>query len=139
MGIPVLKTSAVLGVGLDLLKEVLLNKTTVLAGHSGVGKSSLIRSIQPALDIRVAPLSGYTGKGRHTTTSARRYVLDFGGNVIDTPGVKLFGLWGVTRENVTGFFPDIEAGTAPEWRKESYERIVSSLSHGVFEDGSSRE
>ncbi len=127
MNIPVVKTSVVLGTGLDALKDLLRDKTTVLAGHSGVGKSSLIRSIQPQLDIRIAALSGYTGKGRHTTTSARRYRLDFGGYVIDTPGVKLFGLWGITRENAKEFFPDVQGGTAPEWRKESYDRIVASV------------
>jgi putative ribosome biogenesis GTPase RsgA len=53
--------------------------------------------------------------------------LSFGGAVIDTPGVKLFGLWGVTRENLAEFFPDVEAGTAPAWRVESFERIEASL------------
>src|SRR5206468_2917233 len=76
---------------------------------------------------RAAAISRFNDKGRHTTTSARRYVLDFGGAVIDTPGVKLFGLWGVSRENLLEFFPDVDAGTAPEWRKESYERIADSL------------
>ena len=57
-------------------------------------------------------------------------MLDFGGAVVDTPGVKLFGLWGVTRENLAEFFPDVEAGTAPDWRRESYERILQSLPAG---------
>ena len=115
------------GVGLDALRDVLRDKTTVLAGHSGVGKSSLIMAIQPKLDIRIGEISRFNDKGRHTTTSARRYVLDFGGAVVDTPGVKLFGLWGVSRENLMEFFPDVEAGRAPDWRKESYERIADSL------------
>ena len=80
------------------------------------------------LDLRVGAISGYTGKGRHTTTSARRYPLDVGGAVIDTPGVKLFGLWGVTRDNLAEFFPDVAADTArPDWRKESFDRILGSL------------
>jgi putative ribosome biogenesis GTPase RsgA len=54
-------------------------------------------------------------------------VLEFGGAVIDTPGVKLFGLWGVTRENLREFFPDVAEDRAPEWRKDSFERIRESL------------
>jgi ribosome biogenesis GTPase len=129
LGVRVLRTSVTSGVGLLELRDVLRGQTTVLAGHSGVGKSSLIRGVQPQLDLRVGEVSAYTDKGRHTTTSARRYVLDLegGGNVIDTPGVKLFGLWGVTRENLDEFFPDVEDDSAPEWRRESYERIAKSL------------
>ena len=127
MGIRSLQTSVESGTGLDELRDVLRDKVTVLSGHSGVGKSSLIRAIQPQLDLRVGEVSRYTDKGRHTTTSARRYVLDFGGSVIDTPGVKLFGLWGVTRENLAEHFPDALAGTAPTWRRESYKRILQSL------------
>jgi ribosome biogenesis GTPase len=127
LGATTLETSVERNIGLDELRELLRDQTTVLAGHSGVGKSSLARAIQPSLDLRVGAISGYTGKGRHTTTSARRYVLEFGGAVIDTPGVKMFGLWGVTRQNVQQFFPDVENGSAPEWRRESYERILESL------------
>ncbi len=127
IGITTLQTSVPAGLGLEKLKELLANKTTVLSGHSGVGKSSLIRAVQPSLDLRVAAISNYTGKGRHTTTTAHRFALDGGGYVIDTPGVKLFGLWNVTRENLPEFFPDIEAGTAPQWRQESYQRILESL------------
>jgi ribosome biogenesis GTPase len=127
MDVGTLETSVDGGVGLDELREILRDQTTVLAGHSGVGKSSLARAIQPSLDLRVGAVSGYTGKGRHTTTSARRYVLEFGGAVVDTPGVKLFGLWGVTRENLPEFFPDVASGSAPEWRKDSFERILESL------------
>ena len=127
LGIATLKTSVELTLGLDRLIEFLRQHTTVLAGHSGVGKSSLINAVEPGLNLRTAQISGYTGKGRHTTTSARRYPLTGGGALIDTPGVKLFGLWGVTRENLPQFFPDVEAGTAPAWRKESFERIEQSL------------
>jgi len=121
------EASAERGEGLDELRSLLRDQTTVLAGHSGVGKSSLVRAIQPHLDLRVGEISRYTDKGRHTTTSARRYVLDFGGAVVDTPGVKHFGLWGVTAENLSDFFPDVAARTAPPWRRESYERILDSL------------
>jgi ribosome biogenesis GTPase len=127
IGVRTLLTSVEESRGLDELRELLRDQTTVLAGHSGVGKSSLLRAIQPSLDLRIGAISGYTGKGRHTTTSARRYALDGGGYVIDTPGVKLFGLWNVTRENLSDFFPDVESGTAPDWRNESYQRILDSL------------
>lgn len=127
LGVQSLETSVELNLGLDALRNMLTDRNTVLAGHSGVGKSSLIRAIQPALDIRIGAISGYTDKGRHTTTSARRYDLDFGGAVIDTPGVKLFGLWGVTRETLASYYPDVAAGTAPEWRRESYERLAENL------------
>jgi ribosome biogenesis GTPase len=127
IGIQTLRASVPRNLGLDDVKHILKDRTTVLAGHSGVGKSSLIRAIQPTLDLRIGQISGYTGKGRHTTTSARRYKLEMGGYVIDTPGVKLFGLWGVTRENLFSYFPDVEADAAPKWRIDSYHRIASSL------------
>jgi ribosome biogenesis GTPase len=128
LGIQTLRTSVDAAIGLDQLRDVLAGRVTVLAGHSGVGKSSLIRAVEPALaDIRIGAISGYTGKGRHTTTSARRYPLAGGGTVVDTPGVKMFGLWGVTADRLVEFFPDVEAGTAPPWRRESYDRIAASL------------
>jgi ribosome biogenesis GTPase len=127
LGVQTVRTSVPQSIGIDALRELLRGKTTVLAGHSGVGKSTLINALEPSLDLRTAQISGYTGKGRHTTTGARRYPLESGGAVIDTPGVKLFGLWGVTRRRLSEFFPDVSAGTAPQWRKESYERIAESL------------
>jgi ribosome biogenesis GTPase / thiamine phosphate phosphatase len=129
LGIATMQTSIDQPATLQSLRDTLASKTTVLAGHSGVGKSSLITAIQPSLDLRVGDVSTYTEKGRHTTTSARRYTLDFApGHVIDTPGVKLFGLWGVTKDNLDEFFPDVVAGGAPAWRQESYSRIEASLS-----------
>ncbi len=131
-GVQTLETSVTLNIGLDTLNAFLKDNVTVLAGHSGVGKSSLIRAIEPSLDLRVAPVSGYNQKGRHTTTSARRYLLTIGGTVIDTPGVKLFGLWKVTKISLPDYFPDIAAGTAPAWRQESYDRILESLPESEF-------
>ena len=127
LGITTLQSSAQTGTGLETLRQMLAGKTTVLAGHSGVGKSSLINALQPQHQLRVGEISHFTGKGRHTTSSARRYTLDFGGQVIDTPGVKLFGLWGVTEENLLDFFPDVQAETAPPWRVESFKRIAESI------------
>ena len=127
LGIQTLKTSVEAGVGLDELRDVLTGRTTVLAGHSGVGKSSLIMAVEPGLDIRIGAISGYTGKGRHTTSSARRYPLRAGGAVVDTPGVKLFGLWDMTADRLMEFFPDVSADTAPPWRRQSYDRIAGTL------------
>jgi len=127
LGITIFQSSADQNVGIEPVARALAGKTTVLAGHSGVGKSTLISAIQPGLDIRIGVVSAYNEKGRHTTTSARRYALDIGGYVIDTPGVKLFGLWGVSADNLVEFFPDVKDGTAPPWRVESYQRIEESL------------
>lgn len=132
LGLTVLETSVTENLGLDALRDVLRDGITVLAGHSGVGKSSLIRAVEPALDLRVGAVSNFNQKGRHTTTSARRYLLGFGGTVIDTPGVKLFGLWNVTRESLLDYFPDVAAHTAPTWRKESYERILASIPEAAY-------
>lgn len=109
------------------LPHLLKDKITVIAGHSGVGKSSLLRAVQPQFDVRIGEVSRFNEKGRHTTTSARRYVLSFGGEIIDTPGVKLFGLWNVTASDLINYFPDVGDGSATQWRTESYERIMHSL------------
>jgi ribosome biogenesis GTPase / thiamine phosphate phosphatase len=127
IGIRCLRTSVMIGEGLVELKAILKDQKTVLAGHSGVGKSSLIHSVSPLLDVRIGAISGYTGKGMHTTTSARRYELEPGTDVIDTPGVKLFGLWSVSKDNLPEYFPDVANETAPDWRVESYRRIEESL------------
>lgn len=127
LGITTLETGALTGIGLKELTALLQGRNTVLAGHSGVGKSSLVRAIEPSLDLRVGDISAIHHKGMHTTTSARKYPLSFGGHVIDTPGVKLFGLWNVTPESLIDYFPDVEADTAPAWRQESFGRILDSL------------
>ena len=113
--------------GLAELRDVLRDRTTVLAGHSGVGKSSLIRAIQPQLDLRVGEVSRYTDKGRHTTTSARRYLLDFGGDGGRHAGRQALRPLGRDPGKPGRLLPDVAAGTAPVWRTANYERIATSL------------
>lgn len=88
IGYQCLLTSAQEKQGLEALKNVLKDKTTLISGQSGVGKSTLVNSIQSNLVLRTGDLSDYTGKGQHTTTFAEMFALDFGGNLIDTPGIK---------------------------------------------------
>ncbi len=83
--------SALGGQGLDEFKTLLKDKVTLIGGQSGVGKSTLVNAIQPHLNLKTAGLSGHTGKGQHTTTFAEMFPLDFGGSIIDTPGVKTLG------------------------------------------------
>ncbi len=105
-GYHVLLTSATTGAGLDELREVLRNKFTVIAGQSGVGKSSLINALEPGLDLKVARVSKATEKGKHTTTRVTRHPLSFGGWIADTPGVREFALWDVLPEEIDGCFPE---------------------------------
>jgi ribosome biogenesis GTPase len=88
IGYQVLLASATHSDGLDDLRMFLKDKTTLVSGQSGVGKSTLINAIQPQLDLRTGEISDYSGKGQHTTTFAQMYNLDFGGTIIDTPGIK---------------------------------------------------
>ncbi len=91
----------------DKLKNILQNKTSLLIGHSGVGKSSLVNRIEPGLDLKVGEVSKYTEKGLHTTTFARMYPLSFGGSIIDTPGIKEFGIMDIAPDELGHYFPEI--------------------------------
>lgn len=91
IGYHVLLCSADQETGLQAIREILQDKTTLISGQSGVGKSTLIKAIQPGLEIRTEEISDFSGKGQHTTTFAEMYELDFGGNIIDTPGIKTLG------------------------------------------------
>ena len=96
------------GEGIEPLKRALQAKTSVLVGKSGVGKTSLLNAIQPGLGLRVKEVSkGEQGKGRHTTTHLEMFELDFGGALVDTPGIREFGLWEVTGEDLAYFFPEM--------------------------------
>jgi ribosome biogenesis GTPase len=104
LGIPTRLTSATTGQGIDWLRQRLIDRQTVFAGQSGVGKSSLLNAIQPELGLRVREVSAVNQKGRHTTTTAELIKLDFGGWVVDTPGIRQFQLWDIIPEEVEGFF-----------------------------------
>jgi ribosome biogenesis GTPase len=107
LGIPALLTSATTGLGIDRLRPWLGGRQTVFTGQSGVGKSSLLNAIQPGLGLRVREVSEANQKGRHTTTTAELIRLDFGGWVVDTPGIRQFQLWDTIPEEVEGFFPEL--------------------------------
>jgi ribosome biogenesis GTPase len=106
LGVPVLLTSAADGTGIDRLRQWLRGRETVFSGQSGVGKSSLLNSIEPGLDLRVREVSEANQKGKHTTTAAELIQLDFGGWVVDTPGIRQFQLWDLLPEEIEGFFPE---------------------------------
>ncbi len=107
IGYRVLYTSAESGKGIRQLRSLLRGKTSVLAGPSGVGKSSLLNAVQPGLGLEVKEVSQATRKGRHTTVVREMYPLDGGGYVADTPGLKSLGLWDIEPEEVDGYFPEI--------------------------------
>ena len=156
LGYDVLLTSVTDKVGIDDLRDALHQKTSVLAGMSGVGKSSLLSAVEPTFDLRINAVSEDSGEGQHTTTQA--VMLPFGdgdgGYIIDTPGVRKFGLHGLTPADVKAFYPEFaplsddcrfancthlqepdcavqvavkRAEVAP-WRWENYRKICKDLS-----------
>ncbi|MFO7583574.1 MAG: ribosome small subunit-dependent GTPase A [Anaerolineales bacterium] len=106
-GYEVVLTSVETGAGLDELRAALSNGLSVFVGKSGVGKTSLLNAIEPGLGLRVQATNRTTGKGRHTTTHLEIFEIETGGAVLDTPGIREFGLWDVDTAELALFFPEM--------------------------------
>ena len=154
----VIFTSAMTGEGVKELSELLSDGITLLAGSSGVGKSSLVNRLHPGLDLKTGTVSEVTGKGKHITSSARLHPRPGGGWLIDTPGLRECAPWGLTVENVVKCFPEfadiegecrfrnclhvgesgcaadvaVEAGTIPLERYESYRKLLAEADAAKF-------
>lgn len=107
LGYKIITTSVVDNIGIDNLQMILNNKISLLSGHSGVGKSALINSIDPTLNLKTGEISDFHNKGTHTTTFAKMFPLVSGGMVIDTPGIKEFGLVEFSKVELGQRFPEI--------------------------------
>jgi len=109
IGYPILLTSMETGEGINDLKDILKDKTTLIGGHSGVGKSTFINAIIPEPTLRTRDVSDWSGKGMHTTTFAEMFDLPFRGRIIDTPGLREFGLTDITKQELSHYFPEMRA------------------------------
>jgi len=110
LGIPVIRCSAATGEGIGQLADVLAGKLCVFAGHSGVGKSSLLNALDSGLTVDTGEVSSGNQRGRHTTTSSALYSLPNGAMIIDTPGIREFGLWDVGPADVRGYYSEFKGG-----------------------------
>jgi ribosome biogenesis GTPase / thiamine phosphate phosphatase len=108
IGYESLQISGLKSRNIDALKSVLKGKTSLISGHSGVGKSTLINKLIPELDLKTSEISGFSNKGVHTTTFAEMFPLAEGGYIIDTPGIKEFGLVDLKPEEISHYFPEMK-------------------------------
>ena len=154
LGFPVCLVSAQTGEGCEKLQELLKDHKSIFAGHSGVGKSALLNRLIPGLDLKTGEVSSYSNRGIHTTSLVELFALSHGGFVIDSPGLKVLGLWQVERNEVAEHYPEFEKyisqcrftgcihvsepdcavkeavanGTIPQFRYENYVAIFNSIS-----------
>jgi ribosome biogenesis GTPase len=106
IGYKCIPISATKNINIDEVKALMKDKTTMFSGHSGVGKSTLINAIEPKLDLKTKEISKQHKQGMHTTTFAEMFKLSFGGYIIDTPGIKGFGVVDFEKEQITDYFPE---------------------------------
>ncbi|ADV49480.1 ribosome small subunit-dependent GTPase A [Cellulophaga sp. E16_2] len=101
--------SSTTGKNIEKVKEFMVGKTSMFSGHSGVGKSTLVNAVEPKLDLKTKKISVQHAQGQHTTTFAEMYDLDFGARIIDTPGIKGFGIVDMEKEEIGNYFPEFFA------------------------------
>ena len=109
IGYKVLSMSVDKHTGMEEVNGILKDKVSLLSGHSGVGKSSFINILFPGLSLKTQDVSGWSGKGLHTTTFAEMFDLSFGGKIIDTPGIRELGLVDITKQELSHFYPEMRA------------------------------
>ena len=106
-GYPCYSVSAIKKTNLDQIKELLKDKVTLVSGHSGVGKSTLINALLPGKELKTGQISDWSDKGKHTTTFAEMFQLPFGGYLIDTPGIRELGVFDIEKQDLGRLFPEI--------------------------------
>jgi ribosome biogenesis GTPase / thiamine phosphate phosphatase len=109
IGYTVKKISVETNEGVEEIKNLLKDKVTLLSGHSGVGKSSFLNKIFPEMSLKTQDVSGWSGKGLHTTTFAEMFDVPFGGKIIDTPGIRELGLVDIPKQELAHYFPEMRA------------------------------
>lgn len=109
IGYDVIQSSVTKNEGISMIKEMMKDKVSLFSGHSGVGKSAIINATDLDLDLKVGEISKFHSKGKHTTTFAQMFPLSCGGYIIDTPGIKEFGLIQYSKEEIRDYFPEIRA------------------------------
>lgn len=136
VGYPVLEASATHTRGLDELRRRLAGHTSVLVGQSGVGKSSLVNALLPDAGLETADISDNSGLGQHTTTTARLFHLPEGGDLIDSPGIREFGLWHITEKELLRGYPELaELATQCRFRNCSHHHEPGCALQRAAEDG----